>query len=144
MWLSKLLHHNPAKVYHKCSHVWPQSCCMIQVYHHHTTLQRVATKLLYHLDDAHTSVSHHLAVHITKCIIPRHGVLLLNNTPAWKTYSSLHALRSLCACMGAFNVGWECGVTPIIPPTMPPQQPLATPSLAKQPRDSTLIHTKTP
>ena len=46
--------------------------------------------------------------------------------------------------MGAFNVGRECGVTPIIPPAMPPQQPLATPSLAKQPSNSTLIHTKTP
>ena len=44
--------------------------------------------------------------------------------------------------MGVFNVGRECGVTPIIPPAMPPQQPLATPSLAKQPSNSTLIHTK--
>ena len=31
----------------------------------------------------------------------------------------------------------ECGVTPIIPPAMPPRQPLATPSLAKQPDNST-------
>ena len=115
---TKLLYHTFAKVWHKCSHKGVVSC----------------------LDNAHTSVSHHFAGHITKCIIPRRGGLFLLNTPARK-----HTLKKAeCACMGAFNVGRECGVTPIIPQTMPPQQPLATPSLPKQPRNSTLIHTKTP
>ena len=62
---TKLLYHNFAKVWHKYSH----------------------KVVVSYLDDAHTSVSHHFAAHITKCIIPRRGVLFLLNTPAGKTYT---------------------------------------------------------